>query len=188
MTEDVEVSDKEIEEYYEKNKQQFSTPASRDVAHILVKNKAKADELHAELEGGADFAALAKAESTDKTSGKKGGKLPVTKGSTVPPFDKLAFGLETGEYSDPVKTQFGWHIIKALTDVKESKATPLADVEKSIKEQLETQKKNDALQEWLKSIEEKYEGETVYAAGFEPPKTETGTGDTATTPSATSEE
>jgi len=187
VTEDIAISDKEVTDYYEKNKQQFSTPASRSVAHIIVKTKAKADELRAEIEGGADFAALAKANSTDKSSAKKGGKIPVTKGSTVPAFDKIAFELETGEVSAPVKTQFGWHIIKALGDTKESKATPIADVEKSIKEQLRTQKKNDSLQEWLKSIEKKYEGETVYAAGFEPPKTETGTG-TETTPSVTSEE
>ncbi len=181
VTEDIKISDKEIEAYYEKNKQQFSKPASRDVAHIISKTKAKADELHAEIEGGANFAALAKANSTDKSTAKKGGKLPVTKGSTVPAFDKIAFELDTGEVSDPVKTQFGWHIIKALTDVKESEATPLSEVEKSIRQQLETQKKNDTLQDWLKSIGKKYEGETVYAAGFEPPKADTGTPPTVTT-------
>ena len=184
VTEDVEVSDADIEKYYEKNKQQFSQPATRDVRHILVKTKAKADDLYAQLQGGADFARLAKQHSTDKSSGKQGGKIPVTKGSTAPPFDKVAFELETGATSKPVKTQFGWHIIKADGDVKEAKATPLKDVEKSIRQQLETEKKNKALQEWLKSIEEKYEGETVFAAGYAPPKAETGTGTGATATTA----
>jgi foldase protein PrsA len=183
VTEDVEVTQEDIEAYYEKNKQQFSQPASRDVSHIILKTKAKADQVYAQLQGGANFATLAKQESTDKSTAKQGGKIPVTKGSTVPPFDKVAFELETGEVSKPVKTQFGWHIIKANADAKPEKATPLEKVEKSIQQQLETEKKNEALQKWLKSLEEKYEGETVFAAGFEPPKT-----DTSTTPSTTTAE
>lgn len=175
VTKEIEISDKEIDDYYEKNKKQFSQPASRTVRHILVKTKAQADELHGQLENGGNFAALAKQHSTDKSSAKSGGKIPVTQGSTVPPFDKVAFDLETGELSDPVKTQFGWHIIKADTDVKEAKATPLKDVEKSIRQQLETEKKNEMLQDWLKDLEAKYEEKTVFAAGFKPPKAETGT-------------
>ena len=182
VTEGVKVSEQEIEEYYEKNKQQFSQPATRNVRHILVKTKAKADDLYAQLQDGGNFAALAKQHSTDKSSAKSGGKIPVTKGSTVPPFDKVAFELTTGEISKPVKTQFGWHVIKADTAVKEAKATPLSDVEKSIRQQLESDKKNKMLQEWLKELEEKYEEETVFAAGFRPPKAETGsTGATTAT-------
>ncbi len=185
VTEDVKVSDQEIEEYYEKNKQQFSQPASRTVRHILVKTKAKANDLYAQLQDGGNFAALARQHSTDKSSAKQGGKIPVTQGSTVPPFDKVAFELDTGEISQPVKTQFGWHVIKADTDVKEAKATPLKDVEQSIRQQLESDKKNKVLQDWLKELEEKYDDETVFAAGFKPPEPET---TTSTTPDTTAEE
>jgi foldase protein PrsA len=184
VTKDVEVTDAEIEDYYEKNKAQFTQPASRDVRHILVKDKAKADELYADLQNGASFAALAKQYSKDTSTKNQGGKLPITKGSTVPPFDKTAFALDKGEISQPVKTQFGWHIIEALSPVKPEKVTPLEDVKESIKQQLEQQQKNEAMQTWVRDLEKKYKNDVVYAVGFEPPKTETGTG-TETAPSAT---
>ena len=174
VTEDVKVTDADIEKYYEKNKAQFTQPATRNVRHILVKEKSRADDIHAELENGASFASLARRYSQDTTTKKQGGKLPVTKGSTVPPFDKTAFSLEKGEVSEPVKTQFGWHIIEALSAVKPEKVTPLSQVKDSIKNQLLQQKKNEALDSWLKQLKKKYDGETVYAAGFEPPKTDTG--------------
>ncbi len=68
VTNQVEVTDDDVQAYYEENEAQFETPASRDVRHILVKSKAKADQLHAQLEGGADFAKLARQFSTDPAS------------------------------------------------------------------------------------------------------------------------
>ena len=192
VTEDAKVTDQEIEEYYEKNKQQFTQPSSRDVSQILLgcqakqkakcaEAKAKADDLHQQLEGGASFAQLARQHSTDTSTAKNGGKLPVSKGQTVPPFDKAAFALKVGAFSEPIKTQFGYHIIKANGPVKPEQATPLDDVKESIKQQLEQTEKNEALEKWLKDVEAKYKRETVFAAGFEPPETELGTTTGATT-------
>jgi parvulin-like peptidyl-prolyl isomerase len=181
VTEDVEVTDEDVKSYYDKNKAQFTQAASRDVRHILVKNKARADEIYAQASNGGNFAALAKQHSQDQGTKKVGGKLPVTKGSTVPAFDKAAFSLDTGEISAPVKTTFGWHIIKADGPVKPEKATPLEEVQDQIRETLLREKRQAELDKWLKEIERKYERETVYAAGFEPPKTETGTETAATT-------
>ena len=79
---------------------------------------------------GASFAALAREFSTDETSAKQGGKLTVTKGQTAPEFDKLAFELDEGEVSDPVKTQFGWHIIEALEPIS---VTPLDEAKDTIR-------------------------------------------------------
>ena len=184
VTEDVEVTDEDVRAHYEKNKAQFTQPASRDVRHILVKQKARADELYAQIRNGADFATLARRFSTDTGTKKAGGKLPVTKGSTVPPFDKAAFALDEGEVSRPVKTTFGWHVIKAIGPVKPAKVTPLEKVEESVRTQLVDQKKSETLRKWLDELKRKYERETVYAAGFEPPKTDTG----ATTGATTSEQ
>ncbi len=181
VTEDVEVSDEDIQAYYDKNKQQFSQPATRDVRHILVGNKGRADTIYSQLQNGGDFAALARQFSQDEGTKKAGGKLPVTKGSTVPAFDKVAFSLDEGEVSEPVKTTFGWHIIQADGPVKPEKVTPLDDVKDQIKDQLLREKRQKELDKWLKEVERKYENATVYAAGFEPPKTETGTTAATTT-------
>ncbi len=180
VTKDVEVTDDEIDDYYEKNKAQFTQPASRDVRHILVKTRTKADELYADLQDGARFPALAREFSQDTSTAKQGGKLPITKGNTAPQFDKAAFALDQDQISQPVKTQFGWHIIQAVSPVKPEKVTPLEDVKDSIKQQLEQQQKNEAMQKWVRDLEKKHKDEVVYAAGFEPPKTDTGTGTTET--------
>ena len=180
VTKDVKVTDADVKAYYEKNKAQFSQPASRQVRHILVKSRAKADLLYAQLQDGADFAELAKMHSEDKGTAVQGGKYPAVKGQSVPEFDKVAFSLERGEISKPVKTQFGWHIIQAIGRIKREKATPLSDVESSIRQQLLDQKRSDAMRKWVERLHEKYEDEIVYAAGFAPPKPETGTGTTTT--------
>ena len=127
--------------------------------HIVVKTKAKADELYAQLEDGADFAKLAKANSTDKGSAKNGGKLPVQKGTTVAPFDKVAFELETNEISKPVKTTFGWHIIMPISDVKAEQDQPLDDISDSIAPAARPRRRRTRpSRRWLKELEEKYPG------------------------------
>ncbi|HXV58610.1 MAG TPA: SurA N-terminal domain-containing protein, partial [Gaiellaceae bacterium] len=73
VTSEVEVTDEEIQAYYDENAAQFETPASREVRHILVKNKARADDIHAQLEDGGDFARLAKRFSEDPASKNEGG-------------------------------------------------------------------------------------------------------------------
>ena len=84
--------------------------------HILVKTKAKADDIYDQLKGGADFAALAKKYSEDTGSKANGGKLTISKGQTVAPFDQTAFLLKTNEISQPVKTEFGYHVIQPIGD------------------------------------------------------------------------
>jgi foldase protein PrsA len=189
VTDNVKPTEAEMQKYYDENKDQFSQPESRDVRHILVKSEAKANELYAQLQDGADFATLAKKNSTDAGTKKTGGELPVSKGSTVAPFDEVAFELETGEYSKPVKTEFGWHIIKAESDVKPATTTPFADIKDSIEQQLAQEGQQKAINAWLEELKKKYP--VVYAVGFAPPKvtSTTGTGDTTgeTTPATTTE-
>jgi foldase protein PrsA len=187
VTDSVKVSDDDIRKYYDENKANFTQPATRDVRHILLKTKERADDVYSRLQAGASFPQLARQYSTDTATKKQGGKLPVTKGSTVPPFDKIAFSLDAGDFSRPVKTTFGWHIIKADGPVKKEKVTPFDEVRDSIRDQLLNEKKNEALREWLERLKRKYDAETVYAAGFQPPRTDTGTtGETGAT--TTSEE
>jgi parvulin-like peptidyl-prolyl isomerase len=180
VTRDVKVTDDAVEKYYNENKEQYSQPESRDVRHILVKTKAQADDLVAQLENGGDFAALAKQHSTDTGSKENGGKLTISRGQTVAPFDKTAFALKKGDVSPPVKTEFGFHIIEALSDVKPAKTTPLKDVKESIRQQLVQTKKNETMTKWVDDLKKDYEDKVSYAAGFNPPP--------ATSTGATTEE
>ena len=94
----------------------------------------------------------------------------MSKGQTVPPFDKVAFSLKTGALSQPVKTQYGWHIIQALSNVKPRKTTPLKQVKDSIKQQLVQQKKNEAMTTWVNSLTKDFcSGSKVkYQVGYKP--------------------
>jgi parvulin-like peptidyl-prolyl isomerase len=176
LTKDAKVTPAEVRSYYDTHRQVYTTPQSRVVSHILVKKKALADKLYAQLKGGASFAALAKKYSIDPGSKSQGGQLTITRGQTVPPFDRVAFELRTGALSKPVHTQYGWHIIHADKAATPHTSTPFAQVKASIKQQLLQQKQNGALQTWLNELKKEYDGKISYAAGLAPPAaTTTGT-------------
>lgn len=177
VTKDVEVTDQVVEDYYEQNRGQFETPATRVVRHILVKRRARAQELYEQIRGGANFAQLARRFSEDPASKDQGGRFEAQKGATVPPFDRTAFSLETGELSEPVKTQFGWHVIEAVSATKPASTRPLSEVEEEIRRQLLQQTQNDAMNAWVEELRERLEGETAYAPGFRPPPPQTTTGE-----------
>jgi foldase protein PrsA len=173
LTKSVKVSDADLQKYYDENKTQYSVAESRAVRHILVKTKAEADAIHSQLESGADFAKLAKENSLDPGSKDAGGELTVSRGQTVAPFDKAAFALATNQLSDPVKTEFGYHLIQPLAAVKAGSVTPFAEVKAQIRTQLAEERKNKAVSDWATEIEKKYKDKVTYAAGFQPPDTST---------------
>jgi parvulin-like peptidyl-prolyl isomerase len=170
VTAGVKVNDKDVHDYYVQHKSQYKQPESRDVRHILVKTKALADKLYAQLQGGADFAKLAKKYSQDPGSKDQGGKLTVQKGQTVAPFDKVAFSLKTGAMSKPVHTTYGWHIIQALGAIKPASTTPEKQVASSIRQQLLQTKKNQVMTDWVNKVQKDYCGgsQVKYQAGFVP--------------------
>jgi foldase protein PrsA len=180
VTGDVKVTDKDIQAYYDKNKAQYGTPESRDVRHILVPTKKLADDLFRRIEAGEDFAKLAKKYSKDPGSKDQGGKLTVARGQTVQPFDQTAFLLGKNKVSRPIKTQYGYHLIQPMSDVKAAKTTPLKQVKESIKQQLLQTKKNEAMTKWVEETKKEFADETTYQVGFAPPKTQTATGGTTT--------
>jgi parvulin-like peptidyl-prolyl isomerase len=178
VTKDVKVTPAQVQSYYNTHKSSYTVAESRDVRHILVNSKSLADQLETQLKGGADFATLAKKYSKDPGSAKVGGKLTITKGQTVPEFDKEAFALKTGDTSPPVHTQYGWHIIQALSAVKPAKTTPLASVRQSIESTLLQQKKSAAMNKWLDQVKKDYSKNVVYASGYTPTATTTTAGTT----------
>ncbi len=175
VTDGVTVSDEDIEEYYKKNKEQYVLPESRDVRHILVKKKALADQLYSQVTGGGNFAALAKQHSEDPGSKATGGKMTISKGRQVPEFDKAAFTLAVNQISRPIKTQYGWHIIQALTAMKKSSKTPLSEVRAQIRQQLLQQKKQAEMKKWVDDTSSDFKDRTAYQVGYAPPA-ETTTG------------
>ena len=184
VTGDVKVSDADIKQYYNTHKTQYVQPETREVRHILVTKKALADSLYQQLKTGGNFAKLAKQYSKDPGSAANGGKLTVSKGQTVPQFDKTAFSLKTGQISHPVHTQYGYHIIQALSGVKAASTTSLDKVSASIRQQLEQQKKNDEITKWLEDTKKSYcSGKIKYQIGYQPnpDPCSTLTGSTATT-------
>jgi parvulin-like peptidyl-prolyl isomerase len=173
LTASAKVTPAEVKAYYDDHRQVYTTPQTRVVSHILVKNKALADKLYAQLKNGASFAALAKKNSQDPGSKAQGGRLTITRGQTVPPFDRVAFELRTGQLSKPVHTQYGWHIIHADKPATPHKSTPFAQVKESIKQTLLQQKQNDAVQKWLDALKKEYDGKISYGSGLAPATTTT---------------
>ena len=182
VTKETAVTEQDIVQYYTANQSQYGTPESRAVRHILISekdadgnidftaSKQKADEVYAQLKAGASFAALAKQLSADTGTKDLGGKYTALRGQSVPEFDEVSFELKTGEISKPVKTQFGYHVIEALSDTKKAKATPLAQVKESIRNQLLQQKRNEEMQTWVEDLKSDYEDKVSYAVGYEPPE------------------
>jgi peptidyl-prolyl cis-trans isomerase D len=157
------VPDAEIEAFYKSNISQYQTPAQVRASHILFKLegkdeaavKAKAEEvLKMAKAPGADFAALAKKYSEDDSNSQNGGDLDYFgRGRMVPEFEQAAFAMKTGEISSaPVKTAFGYHIIK-MVDNKPEQTRPLAEVKSEIEDQLKWQKAQAEAEKLAKSLE-----------------------------------
>jgi foldase protein PrsA len=173
VTKDAKVSDADIAKYYNQNKSQYQTGESRDVRHILVKTKAQATKIYDQLKAGANFAALAKKYSIDPGSKNNGGKLTVVRGQTVAPFDATAFNLSTNVVSRPIKTQYGYHVIQPISDVRPPTTTPLKDAKTQIQATLLEKAKNDAITKWTTDTKTFFVKKVAYATGFAPPETAT---------------
>lgn len=134
----IKASEDDIKTFYEQNLQRFSTPEERRASHILIAvnnektdadAKKEADEIYKQLQADpSKFAQLAKSKSADPGSARQGGDLGFfQKGMMVPEFDNAVFSGKKGDLIAPVKTQFGYHIIK-IVDVKPAQAKPLKEV------------------------------------------------------------
>jgi foldase protein PrsA len=165
------VSADEIQGYYRSHHKGYEQPATRRVSHILVRTRAEADELERKLRNGAGFAALARRYSIDESTAAAGGALAggIVQGQTLPAFDRVAFALKTNAISEPVRTQSGWHIIEATSDVRPGTTTPLSSVQSTIEAALLATKRQDALPRWIRETRTEYDPRVVYAAGFGPP-------------------
>ncbi|WP_312094800.1 peptidylprolyl isomerase [Niallia sp.] len=155
----IEITDDEIKTYFEDNKASFDTPEQVEASHILVEDEKTAKEVKKKLDEGGDFAELAKEYSTDTQTKENGGELGYfSTGQMVEEFDKVAFEMKVDEISDPVKTDYGYHIIK-VTGKKEAKEATLDESKEEIKEALLTQKVQEQASTWLSEATAKYKVE-----------------------------
>ncbi|GMK39457.1 hypothetical protein PCCS19_25110 [Paenibacillus sp. CCS19] len=136
----INITDEDIKAYYDENKASFSTEEQVRASHILVATKEEADAIEKQLKEGGDFAAIAKEKSLDTGSATNGGDLDFFgKGAMVPEFEQAAFSLKVGDVSEPIKSDYGYHIIK-VTDRKEASSPTLEDKKADIKDTLTSQK------------------------------------------------
>ena len=156
--EGVEVSEDDMKKYYEENKAYFKKPESVHAAHILVDDKEKATGLAKQAREGADFADLAKEHSSCPSSQNGGDLGTFGRGQMVPEFDQKVFDMKDGEISEPVKTQFGYHIIKRIEGKPEEEKS-FDEVRGEIQMELTRQKQQERYLDKVAELEKKYKVE-----------------------------
>jgi len=151
------VTDEAIQKVYDEDLKQHPPQIEIRASHILVKTEDEAKELIKQLEGGADFATLAKEKSIDKGSGENGDDLNwFTKDTMVKEFSDAAFAMQRGDVSKvPVKSQFGWHIIK-ITDSRMQTPAPLDARKDDIRKALGQEAVHEEVEGLMKAAKVEY--------------------------------
>ena len=153
------VSDQEVKDYYDKHKEEFIPTTQIKASHILVKTEDEAKKVLDRLKKGEKFADIAKAVSIDKGSAVNGGDLGFfSKGQMVPEFEKAAASLNVGEVSMPVKTQFGYHIIK-VTDKKKGTPVEFDKIKDMLSQKLSAGKQKEAFEQYITELKKNYKVE-----------------------------
>ena len=148
LKDDVKVSDDEMAQYYEENKDSFTEEEQVKASHVLVESEDLAKEIRQKLVDGEDIAKLAKEYSTDEGTKENGGDLGFfARGKMVAPFDEAAFTLPIGEVSEPIKSEFGYHVI-VVNEKKEGTTSSLEENKETIKQMLVESKMPEAFNNW----------------------------------------
>ena len=160
------VTDAQIQQYYDKNKNQFAQPERRDLSIVLTKTKAKAEDAKAALQNGQPFKKVAKKYSIDDASKAQGGKLPaVAKGQQEKAFDTAIFGADKGKITGPVKTQFGFYVFK-VDKINAASQQTLEQAKATIKQVLSSQNQQKALDAFVKDFRKKWKEKTECREGY----------------------
>jgi parvulin-like peptidyl-prolyl isomerase len=154
LTSNVTISEAEVKAYYEAHKKEFVQPEEIHLRHILVKTEQEANNIYQQLKEGKDFATLAKEYSIDTPTKDKGGDLGwISKASLVPDLAKAAEALKDNEFSKPIKSPFGYHIIEKL-GTKPAKELSFDEVKDKLTAQLLRNKQAQSLEKWFKEKKE----------------------------------
>ncbi|OXT14993.1 foldase [Bacillus sp. OG2] len=152
----IDLKEDEIKAYFDENKDQFAQQEQVKASHILVEDEAAAKEVKSKLDKGEEFADLAKEYSTDASNAESGGELGYFgKGEMEAAFEEAAFALKANEISGPVKTDYGYHIIK-VEDKKEAKEAVYEDSKEAAKKALFDERMQTEYYNWLEEKKEEY--------------------------------
>jgi peptidyl-prolyl cis-trans isomerase C len=149
------ITDNEVREFYDKHRDNFKSGLEIKAQHILVDTEEEAEDLLKKIMKKESFSELAKTFSKDKSTAVNGGDLGYFgRGRMVPEFENVAFSLKVGEVSDPVKSQFGYHIIK-VTDKKEGKIRDFNEVKDTIERRLKVDKQKSIFETYITNLKDK---------------------------------
>lgn len=156
LSQRIEITDQEVQEHFQVNQEAYAVEEQIKVSHILVDSEETAQEITTLLAEGRNFADLAEEYSTDTGSKNQGGNLGmVTRGEMVEEFEQAAFAMQPGQISDPVKSEYGYHIIKVEEKTEAHPATLEENYDK-IKDTLFQQKMESEYPAWLDEQYEKH--------------------------------
>lgn len=155
---DIEVTDEEISKYYEENKSTYTTKAGADAYNVLLDSEAKAKEVRALIKNLDDFKKQADTYNTDSTKGKGGslGRLTYESSGLVESVAEGFKNLNNGEVSQPIKSDYGWHLITVENVQKEDVVKPLDEVKDEIKKTITSTKAAEPYNKKIEEIKEKY--------------------------------
>ena len=148
----VTVKDDEVKAYYDGNPEQFKKGESVNASHILVDSEEKANDILAKINAGEISFEDAAQQFSTCPSGKEGGNLgDFTRGQMVPEFDEACFSMEIGELRGPVKTQFGYHLIR-LNSKSEAAQVSFGEIREQLKQKLIADKQQAAYQSKINQL------------------------------------
>lgn len=151
----VSVTEDEVKEFFEEHKEELKQGESARASHILVEEEDKAKEIYEKIKNGEDFEALAREFSTCPSSEKGGDLGTFTKGQMVKEFEDAVFNNEEGHITEPVKTQFGYHIIKVV-EKNDAKDAEFDEVKDKLEAQVRRLKEQNLYNNKINELKEKY--------------------------------
>jgi foldase protein PrsA len=160
------VTDAEISDFYNKNKDRFAQPERRDLRIVLTKTEAKANQAKAALESGQSWKDVAKKYSIDEASKAQGGKLPAqAKGTLEKPLDTGVFAAKKGDIVGPIKTQFGYYVFE-VDKITKATQQSLEQAKETIRQTLASQNQQKALDKFVSDFQKKWKDRTECRDGY----------------------
>jgi foldase protein PrsA len=161
------VTDEQIKDFYEKNRERFAQPERRDLRIVLTKNEARARQARSALQSGDSWNEVAKEYSIDEASKSQGGKLPAqAQGTLEKALDEAVFDAKKGQISGPVKTQFG-HYVFEVEKIQAASQQTLEQAKETIRQTLQSQNQQKALDTFVKDFRKKWKERTECREGYE---------------------